>query len=820
MQKILKFNFTFGVLFLVVVNKLYFTFAKLDTPIKSPLPEIAIVNAFTSCNIRVINFRGLNFDFQIVNEPVLLIRYLSHCKKTLLYPFELGLAYPALNGLISSTCLNFKTDQPNLPSRELAIEYVVQTFKESYRMGSKNKICEADVYLYPPSEQSSPQLYMDDTNWAGVLKNPVALNLRLTYVNQKWKTNFINTVPMISLLICNSTADSISTNQNDVKKWIAGIFFFFEMVTLSVSVLIWEYPSASLKSLCPYCDPCDSFKTIPLNANIIPTSRNELETILQANQQINPNPHSVEVVLINYNVKDLRNYQIALKYIQKLQIDLVPWYIYVAADQHLTSLLLPKSANVTFSENQLNYAEWKNLVVDACSTTKPINSHPVFRPTISRTSARSHISLQENRLLIWTDQYRFVSYHKERAHWTNQLKELFSPFDLLTWLLILTICSIVSWIVNNSHCYSQKPGLFHLNFSTLCSILDQPNSLLKTQYKTPKCSYYWCVSLIPLSWLYLSVLYKGENVTRLTAEPPLIQFETFNLLEEYQFTAYSRRVNLETFNNAEKYNISELVKLHKEYGSVFFHESLPVVSELWLQLMDWFRPSSKFELSLNFLKNEIPKQMWSFLNNSAMLPDYGQGFWENVSTILNFHMKWCNKSAIILQRETAITLHSVLKQMGKPSFFGKDKILERFWGYQFEGNFPSKIIFRVRYLFEAGLFEWWRKYIDDSFVLKTNVHASILIPETNINNGTTEKGGGKTAVNILTLIPGVGLLFSLAVFTFVEIPFRITLGKHVLGVIFNCSSATMKQFHDIKRFGKKNKAQVQNVITINIQPKI
>ncbi len=48
-------------------------------------------------------------------------------------------------------------------------------------MANKNKICEADVYLYPPTESNSPQMYEEDGNWAGVLKNPIAFNLDVSY---------------------------------------------------------------------------------------------------------------------------------------------------------------------------------------------------------------------------------------------------------------------------------------------------------------------------------------------------------------------------------------------------------------------------------------------------------------------------------------------------------------------------------------------------------------------------------------------------------------------------------------------------------------
>lgn len=93
-----------------------------------------------------------------------------------------------------------------------------------------------------------------------------------------------------------------------------------------------------------------------------------------------------------------------------------------------------------------------------------------------------------------------------------------------------------------------------------------------------------------------------------------------------------------------------------------------------------------------------------------MLPDLGHGFEETIPLILNKHMRKCNKSAILLKRPSAIRFNLILKQLGKQSFLGKDKLLELFWGHKFAGYFSSKIVSRVSHLFEAGVFEWWQNF--------------------------------------------------------------------------------------------------------------
>ncbi len=469
------------------------------------------------------------------------------------------------------------------------------------------------------------------------------------------------------------------------------------MSRVSVNVLIWEYPFHSLKHLCPFCDPCDSLKTINIRAELSPSFGTELQRSLQENH-FKFSPSSVRVVLINnlraykdLEKKNRRHKQAVLEQIQKFPVNDNVELLYFMADIHLTSLLLPKSINVTFSIDEEKYhGSWYRTIVDSCSLTKPINSHPELRPIIKRMGFRFRSLFQESRLVTYVKQLLFVSCHREAKHWTHQLKELISPFDKTTWFLILTICFILSCIVKTSgksHSTLSKSSLFDVNFNIFCSILDQGSSVFT---KPVRISLYSCIFCVPITWLYLSTLYKGDNVTRLTADPPLTPFDTFQTLQENQFDIFTRRVNLSSTFNSPFYNLGQIVTLLKQHGSIIAHEAVPVVSELCFVIMQQLRPSRRdgSKLSLLFLKDEVSQQMWKYINHSRMLPDFGQDDYENISTILNIHMNRCNKSAMIISRQKATKLHKILKSLGKPSYLGKDTIFETFWGYQFKGYFP------------------------------------------------------------------------------------------------------------------------------------
>ncbi len=477
MSKVVQYLEYLRFCFLLVFTIKYSSISATINPSLKNHSQQIVINAFAGCNIRVINFRGLNIDFKVVKEPILLLRYLSHCETDNLYPYELGSVYSVLRKQNSSTCLNANTENVKLPPKQVAISYVAQTLSDSFHLSSKNKNCEANVYFHPQTEQTSPQMYSKHRHWGSALKHPILINYQITLKVFYWKPEYLSTVPLVSLLICNSTPDSICVNENDVNKWLAGISYdSFYFSRLSVSVLIWKYPSLSLKTLCPYCDPCDSFTTITIGLNIIPTSRNELQSILQESQQINPDPHSVRLVLqeplINYGSlteSENRNQKGVLEHIQKFSIEKSSVSLYIFAEIHLISLLLPKLANVTFAEDHgETFFAWENVIVDACSPTKLISSHSVFRPMIYYKGSWSRNLFQDGRLITNEYHYRIVSCHKERVHWTYQLQELISPFDISTWSLILTICIFGSWIVQvstKSHIQLRNSSLLKLTFS-------------------------------------------------------------------------------------------------------------------------------------------------------------------------------------------------------------------------------------------------------------------------------------------------------------------------------------------------------------------
>lgn len=220
-------------------------------------------------------------------------------------------------------------------------------------------------------------------------------------------------------------------------------------------------------------------------------------------------------------------------------------------------------------------------------------------------------------------------------------------------------------------------------------------------------------------------------MTNLTTDPPFTRFDNFEALIEYKFKTYSRKVNLA--ENSMVYNLGYLGQELNGPGRIEAHEAFPKVSHLWKRINGLIRPVRFSTESLYTLRNEISNQTWRYINNSAMLPDYGVPGSDNISTMFIHHMQKCNKSAIIDTEEHVIMADKVLKAMGKKSYVGVDKMLEAFLGYRFRRYFPSSVILKVRYLFGSGITNWWRKHFEYSLNMKYNIHIK------NINNDRKTK---------------------------------------------------------------------------------
>ncbi len=754
---------------------------------------LSTVNSFDRCIIRIINFVGLDINFEVLSQPIMLIRYHAFLTGKSLLPFEMLSQKPEriilwalLQKKINALKLKLLKDE-DFTVKDIRTLTDHQTFTKRYirltqtdqiRMGSKNKKCETDIYLQPPNEKSAPFLYYEDTSLGNVIKDPFWINHLSNNEHEVWKHNFVNTIPKYSLLLCNAQLESSCNTENDKAKWISAVLQNPSMVRISETSLIWRISkhSGQLYVLCPYCNPCNPFTMVLISIHNFPNSRWHLDKAIQSTIIANRMPHFIAIRSSYYfhwndNLKNphrgtkkailenIRDWPIAI------HVDRMSYLV----DYHILTSLLPKNATIKLSQTlDVDSYEWKNFETHLCKGQNTIAIHPKLRPAFNAMTTSTFISVQEMGLLLQRKQFRFLSCHKEQLHWFYQLKGLIQVFDITTWTLLLTA---LIWILKIVKLESWSTNVY---LDLLASILDQSASLFGNLKLRKSSVIYFSLFCIPLSFLYLGNLYKGDNISDLTLGPPLVNFDTFDSLLEYNFKIIVRPILLSelVYSSLKQYTTDFFVQ--QEYYEENGHEAIPVVSELLYEL--WSRSYLEGWKRLKDLQKEVTNQTWRYLKYSEMmrgwnyslldrnLPDYH-------TDILEKHLIPCKKAALIAPKEIVNQHLSTLKLLNKAVYYGKDIITETLGGYKYFGYFPTALLQKSKYYFQSGISEWWQAYFDWSIKIKTHVQQSRAMEKNyeEVENRLKSKDFGQ--IFSLCILPFIGLTLSLGFFVVFESKF-------------------------------------------------
>ncbi len=234
----------------------------------------------------------------------------------------------------------------------------------------------------------------------------------------------------------------------------------------------------SLQMLCPFCNPCDSFKFLPINLDLSSISL----TIISKHVDAMPGLYNVYVLLavdlFRYNLKTVGRIDL-LKVVGKMRINQYIGFARYFADMHILAMIFDKSTNTTFSYE-----------------------FPPFHEE------------SENEL-------RFVSCHKEQAHWANQLQELICAFDMGSWSLIFISCFVLTYLVvliRKVCTFTKNKTLefWSVYFALLASMLDQSDSLFARTQSRRKCSYYCLLFFVPI----IGILTRSSARFRYSPEIP------------------------------------------------------------------------------------------------------------------------------------------------------------------------------------------------------------------------------------------------------------------------------------------------------------
>lgn len=763
MAVILSNQFRFMYLYILVIIPCSSVVLNLKVLELNQNKHITVLNSFPGCSQNVINYRGLNIDFSRIFQPVILFHFLSFPKTWFLYPFEMS---PFQNDKLSNWVLTadlteiMATGKITVNNKTTwftavkALKYFRILQNVRFRLSLRKTHCEVNLHLHPPSKKFSSHLFFGDT-----LKNPFQL-YHFGDSSLYWHIDYINTIPKYSILICNKALGSSCEDNQHKQNWISSALTHPLFVNFVEVIFIWENGSP-LQIHCPYCNPCNPFETIAVQTK----EHNFSSSLFQATEIIDKTyPKFVDIILSspvsNYALlqkPEERTAKVLLNHISSMRMI---FGIQLLSDIHQIAHLLPENITLSFNdEYNADWKQWKTLEMDNCQGT--VNFPPKLRPLIHR-STRVHIALhQEIGFVFQRHQMQFVSCHKKQTHWIHQFKELVVAFDALTWMLLLLSFVTIAYI--QSHTSGAFTGyrfnsVCHICFSLTSSLMEQSSIILQK----PKIRSLVCA--LPLVFLILGNEYKGDNITRLTLEPSLVPFDTFESLLHNNFKIYSVPfvVPYESYRQIKQY-----LKSNESYVKQSAHEFYPIVSQLWYEVLKQF--SFHDYKTLDLLLQSFSKTTQTYLNNSKIIPNWKnttkpQSYNQTIYQVLDMHMESCNKSALIVSESLAIQLNTILKSLKRPVYFGKDVVNENLLGYSYYGYFPTNIMRRVKYSFQSGITEWWQNFFKFVIKLKSEKEGKSIIKSKKINLDTNSKAG----IYILSMIPGVGLLLSVFWFIFMD----------------------------------------------------
>lgn len=265
-----------------------------------PDDQLAFFNGFSECISYVINFSEKNINLHQLSQPVVLLNYDSVPNVRLLFPNKL-LKHEKYTFIEWLSQENMTITQDLLNKVVNALKYATQLFQDNFLITSKKTNCDLQVYMHPPNEDISSDLY-HEMPWGTVLKDPFGIAVdKLVEQSQ-----FLSTIPKISLLICNSNLKSTCENEYHKKKWISSLLGNVKSVRLLEIVLIYETHTQykALSILCPYCDPCDPFLMVCINSK-----KPDLNTTLTEFQALTDNsyPQIIKIRLFSQLLESNQN---------------------------------------------------------------------------------------------------------------------------------------------------------------------------------------------------------------------------------------------------------------------------------------------------------------------------------------------------------------------------------------------------------------------------------------------------------------------------------------------------------------------------------
>lgn len=710
------------------------------------------VNVFSGCIIRVLNFQGYNINGSLLNQPIVLLRYYSFTGRKEIYPYEIH-------------SYNQTMGQKYFEEGK-HMQYVESLY--SFNETSTQKCnCEAEIFLEPPDREENPSLFIKSPNvWQ--IKHPYTFWFGRNLKDLVWKTLHVNTLNIYSVLV---TATKMLINRciGDICQiWAETVWVHPDLVKTNQQLLIWKVSdSFQVFVHCRFCDPCYPFLMIHVN-----TSNRDWLNFLSRDVSGITRQLAIEVVLarfvpmgflwpgIKYRSRKAINFIHSFPKAQKIP----PKVTHPVILSHI----LPSNASVQWGFSfAVDRFVQKALYISTCTNHQKIMYSPNLRPQLWRVTHASIARFQDTGLILDTITLRFLACHDMRQLWLSRLKELVTPFDATTWFLLSLSIFGLSLLIRVQLLKTKlKISYGYICFQVFAMFLEKGSMIFDWSSVRSKRLNFFVAFAIPFVLLVLSNEYRGDNISRLTIEPDLQPFDTFESLVVHKFPVYVVPRYLEPFD----YSMVRMnVNVTNEFTKTSDHEWFPVVSDLWYEIMlQWTEWST-----LRNFAHKISNRTWYYLNNSQIYhpktlqkPNNFSRFLDLVKGLIHYdkrqsieikELRKCNRSAMMMLQTHALAVYTELKNYNVPVFFGKDIIYENMNGYNFFGQIPANLYARTKYLFQSGIRDFWYRYLDYLLVLRT---------QTNFEAKRDAEKKSESGVNILILIPGIGIACSFITFLF------------------------------------------------------
>ncbi|CAL8140352.1 unnamed protein product [Orchesella dallaii] len=338
--------------------------------------------------------------------------------------------------------------------------------------------------------------------------------------------------------------------------------------------------------------------------------------------------------------------------------------------------------------------------------------------------------------------FRFVACGKLQAGKTLPFYELFSAFDVVTWVFVsLSVFGVYFVLLLIQQYGSPSPEYFNWIDSiavVLGPIVEQPSCLgpkinVLLAYRFLMCFYLISISL-------LSNFYRGDNINELTAPIPEVPIDQFAQLVENDIEVFAMPEKLPySFTNEERkqrndHNISEYLN----------HTKAPDYVSNLLYYLSVFH---------NIRKTEQFYAIAEASDNAGK---------EHLNAVLGTLVHSCiNKTiAAIMPESMAYLMWSGHKGLGISNVYvGRDVFVEIFMGYSLYNDINYKILQRFDGLFSSGIVGWWRD-MPKNFIIRYGYRMGIRQEFVESQTETNMKG----AIVVIFMLLPVGFLIGMVSF--------------------------------------------------------